>query len=53
MKLTPRQVILISTALTYFFDSEAKTFSKQYKEELNLIGQLLNDEYAELTKDSH
>lgn len=52
MKLTPRQVILMATALTYFYDVNAATFSEQHKEELMQISKLLNDEYAELTKDS-
>ena len=41
----------MSTALTYFYDVNAHTFSDTYIDELMEISKLLNDEYVELTQD--
>lgn len=50
MKLTQRQILLLTTALTYFFDREAQTFTPQYKEDLKEISSLLSQEYRTLSQ---
>jgi hypothetical protein len=46
MNLTYRQLILLTTALTVFYDEVAKTSTPELKQELMELGEIIQ-EYAE------
>ena len=43
MNLTYRQLILLTTALTVFYDEVAKTSTKEMKQELMELSQIIQD----------
>ena len=49
MNLTYRQLILLTTAITMFYDEVAKTSTPELKQELMELSQIIQD-YAEKMK---
>jgi hypothetical protein len=45
MNFTKRQLVLLTTALTLFYDEVAKTSTPEMKVELMEIGQMIQDAY--------
>ena len=50
MNLTYRQLILLTTALTVFYDEVAKTSTPQMKQELLELSQIVQDAAMEAQK---
>ena len=50
MNLTYRQLILLTTALTVFYDEVAKTSTKEMKQELMELGRIIQDAAMEAQK---
>jgi hypothetical protein len=47
MNFTKRQLVLLTTAITLFYDEVAKTSTPELKVELMEIGQMIQDAYEE------
>ena len=47
MNFTKRQLILLATALTLFYDEIAKTATLEYKAEVVEIAEMVQDAYEE------
>jgi hypothetical protein len=45
MNFTKRQLVLLTTALTLFYDEVSKTSTPEFKVELMEIGQMIQDAY--------
>ena len=45
MNLTKRQLVLLTTALTLFYDEIAKTASPEFKAEVMELAQMVSDAY--------
>ena len=45
MNFTKRQLVLLTTAITVFYDEVAKTSTSKMKHELMEIGQMIQDAY--------
>ena len=50
MNLTYRQLILLTTAITVFYDEVAKTFTPEMKQELMELGRIIQDAAMEAQK---
>ena len=47
MNLTKRQLVLLTTALTVFYDEIAKTSTLEFKAEVMEIAEMVQDAYEE------
>jgi hypothetical protein len=47
MNFTKRQLVLLTTAITVFYDEVAKTSTSEMKHEIMEIGQMIQDAYEE------
>jgi hypothetical protein len=45
MNFTKRQLVLLTTAITVFYDEVAKTSTSEMKHEIMEIGQMIQDAY--------
>ena len=48
MTFTKRQLVLLTTALTLFYDEIAKTSTPEFKAEVMEIAQMVQDAYEEV-----
>lgn len=47
MNFTKRQLVLLTTAITLFYDEVARTSTPELKHELMELGQMVQDAYEE------
>lgn len=47
MYFTKRQLVLLTTAITVFYDEVARTSTPELKHELMEVGQMIQDAYEE------